>query len=124
MLIIFICALFLASHYPTDLLAADIILPEAGKPIYGSAKLKPIAIKGLKINPLKPFRFEFFLERGDQQLEKSAGLSKEAEQTVKYFLACLTLPEEDLWVNLSPYEKNRIVPDSVGKTDLGRTLLA
>ncbi|MDO8675766.1 MAG: hypothetical protein Q7K71_06610 [Candidatus Omnitrophota bacterium] len=43
---------------------------------------------------------------------------------IKYFLASLTIPEQDLWVNLSPYEKDRIVPQSFGQTEMGRDLLA
>ena len=29
-----------------------------------------------------------------------------------------------MWVNLSPYEKDRIVPQSFGQTEMGRDLLA
>ena len=29
-----------------------------------------------------------------------------------------------MWVNLSPYEKDRIVPDAFGQTEMGRDLLA
>jgi len=36
----------------------------------------------------------------------------------------LTIPEKDLWVNLSPYEKDRIIPQALGQTALGRDLLA
>ena len=43
---------------------------------------------------------------------------------IKYFLASLTIPEKDLWVNLSPYEKDRIIPPSFGLTEMGRDLLA
>ena len=43
---------------------------------------------------------------------------------IKYFLAALTIPEKDLWVNLSPYEKDRIIPHSFGLTEMGRDLLA
>jgi phosphotransferase system HPr-like phosphotransfer protein len=39
-------------------------------------------------------------------------------------MAGLTIPEGDLWVNLSPYEKSRMVPEALGQTDLGRDLLA
>src|SRR5208283_4730414 len=48
----------------------------------------------------------------------------EANKLIKYFLASLTIPEKDLWVNLSPYEKDRIVPQSFGRTEMGRDLLA
>ena len=34
-----------------------------------------------------------------------------------------SLPEEDLWVNLSPYEKDRIIPNEFGKTQMGKDLL-
>ena len=43
---------------------------------------------------------------------------------IKYFLASLTIPEKDLWVNLSPYEKDRIIPNSFGLTEMGWDLLA
>ena len=33
------------------------------------------------------------------------------------------MPEKDLWVNLSPYEKDRIIPQSFGLTEMGRDLL-
>ncbi|MBI4309024.1 MAG: hypothetical protein HY591_01700 [Candidatus Omnitrophica bacterium] len=43
---------------------------------------------------------------------------------IKYFLAALTIKEDDLWVNLSPYEKNRMISEEFGKTELGRDMLA
>ncbi|OGX18548.1 MAG: hypothetical protein A2Y04_03550 [Omnitrophica WOR_2 bacterium GWC2_45_7] len=43
---------------------------------------------------------------------------------VKYFMASLTVPEEEMWVNLSPYEEDRIVPQGFGDTEMGRDLLA
>ena len=54
----------------------------------------------------------------------TAEIKQQANQLVKYFLAGLTIPEGDLWVNLSPYEKDRMVPAALGQTDLGRDLLA
>ncbi len=42
---------------------------------------------------------------------------------IKYFLASLTIPEKDLWVNLSPDEKDRIIPTAFGLTEMGRDLL-
>ena len=43
---------------------------------------------------------------------------------IKYFLASLTVPEDEMWVNLSPYEKDRIIPLAFGTTEMGRDLLA
>ena len=51
-------------------------------------------------------------------------LKQESTKLIKYFLASLTIPEKDLWVNLSPYEKDRIIPQSFGLTEMGRDLLA
>ena len=56
--------------------------------------------------------------------QDTATIKDQANQLVKYFLAGLTIPEGDLWVNLSPFEKNRMVPAALGQTDLGRDLLA
>ena len=50
-----------------------------------------------------------FLDKGDSQLSNNA-LKKESSKLIKYFLASLTIPEKDLWGNLSPYEKVRIIP--------------
>src|SRR5262249_12636164 len=48
----------------------------------------------------------------------------ESQKLIKYFLAALAVKEEDLWVNLSPYEKDRITPDAVRQTQIGRDMLA
>ena len=42
---------------------------------------------------------------------------------IKYFLAAFNIPDQDQWVNLSPYEKGRIIKDDFGKTEMGRDLL-
>ena len=39
-------------------------------------------------------------------------------------MATLTVPEQEMWVNLSPYEKDRIVADGLGVTEMGRDMLA
>jgi len=49
---------------------------------------------------------------------------QEYKKLVKYFLASLTIPDEDQWVNLSPYEKGRIIQGNFGKTEMGRDLLS
>ena len=51
-------------------------------------------------------------------------MKKEGERLIKYFLASLAIPEKDLWVNLSPYEKDRTIPRALGQTEMGRDLLA
>jgi len=41
----------------------------------------------------------------------------------RYFLAALTIPDGRRWVNLSPYEKDRIIAQDFGKTEMGKDLL-
>ena len=43
---------------------------------------------------------------------------------VEYFLASLTIPDDEMWVNLSPYEKDWIISEGLGLTSMGRDLLA
>jgi len=46
-----------------------------------------------------------------------------SQTLLNYFLAALALPESEVWVNLSPYEQNRIIPDKLGRTQMGKELL-
>ena len=48
---------------------------------------------------------------------------QEVQRFVDYFLAGITLPQSELWVNLSPYEADRITPDALAITDLGQDML-
>jgi hypothetical protein len=85
----------------------------------------PVLIKGLKVNPTNPLAFDFILDTGDSNLSyDNPALKIESEKLIKYFFAAMTVPEKDLWVNLSPYEKDRMIDDSFGKTEMGRDLLA
>ncbi len=98
-------------------------LPVPGTMVGETAPFAPLALKGLIVNPQKPLEFQFIVDTSHGP-QDAASVKDQANQLVKYFLAGLTIPEGDLWVNLSPYEKNRMVPAALGQTDLGRDLLA
>ena len=98
-------------------------LPPAGAMITPSPEYHPILLKGLKVYPDKPFQFDFIVESGDSKQDIEA-IKNESTKLIKYFLAALTVPQDDLWVNLSPYEKERIIPEAFGQTEMGRDLLA
>jgi malate synthase len=98
-------------------------LPVPGAMVPMSPGFTPVLIKGIKIHPDNPLQFDFIVDRGDSDLQGEA-LETESKRLVKYFLASLTTPEKDMWVNLSPYEEGRIVPESFGITEMGRDLLA
>ncbi|MBI3315339.1 MAG: hypothetical protein HYZ86_05325 [Candidatus Omnitrophica bacterium] len=99
-------------------------MPKPGIRVSLSPAFNPPILKGLKVHPDNPFRFDFILDTGDAGARHAVPLREESTKLIKYFLASLTVPERDLWVNLSPYEKDRIVPESFGMTEMGRDLLA
>ena len=103
--------------------AQEFRLPAPGQMVALSPAFSPAVLKGIKLDPQNPFRFHFFVDRGDSPLSQEE-LKRESAKLIKYFLASLTIPEKDLWVNLSPYEKDHIVPQEFGQTEMGRDLLA
>ena len=98
------------------------LLPQPGQILALSASYRPAILRGITINPDNPFLFDFLLQRGDTRLQ-GAELKTESEKLIKYFLTALTVPEDQGWVNLSPYEKDKIIGDSLSATQMGRTML-
>ncbi len=99
-------------------------LPKRAVMMHLSSPVSVAMLKGIKVHSDNPFRFDFILDPGYSSVADAHNLRQESSRLIKYFLASLTTPEADLWVNLSPYEKNRIVPESFGQTEMGRDLLA
>ncbi len=108
---------------PTSYAQNVLNLPQLGSMVSMSPGFNPSIIRGITVHHDNPLRFDFIVDRGDNQLDGEA-LKEHGLRMVKYFLAALTVPENELWVNLSPYEKNRIIPDTLGRTEMGRDLLA
>lgn len=103
----------------------SLTLPAPGLMVATSPAYVPVLVKGLRVHPDNPILFDFILDTGDSGLAaNSPQLRAESEKLIKYFLASLTIPEDDLWVNLSPYEHNRIIPEALGETVMGRDMLA
>lgn len=103
--------------------AIGLALPEPGVMVGVTPAFVPPVLKGVKIYPDNPLMFDFLIDEGDQTLDDYER-REEYQRLVNYFMAALTTPEEDMWVNLSPLENNRIVPESFGRTEMGRDLLA
>ncbi|MDP8266038.1 MAG: hypothetical protein P9M07_03735 [Candidatus Aceula meridiana] len=98
-------------------------LPSPGVMVPLSPGFAPAILRGIKIYPNNPLKFDFILDSGDTGLTGKE-LKPESEKLIKYFLASLTIPENNLWVNLSPYEKDLIIPNNFGSTEMGRDMLA
>lgn len=113
---------FLSSCVPVD--AGELLLPPPSQIVMLSAAFNPPVLKGIKVYTDNPLRFDFILDKGDEETLTDDQVKSDSTRLIKYFLASLTIPEKDLWVNLSPYEKDRIVPEAFGQTEMGRDLLA
>lgn len=98
-------------------------LPLAGEMLSLSKPYAPPLLKGMHIDPSYPLQFEFIFDLGEEALSDEK-MHDEAQRMIHYFFAALTIPQQDLWVNLSPIEKDRIIPDRLIQTELGRDLLA
>ncbi|MFT5387825.1 MAG: hypothetical protein ACI9E5_000960, partial [Candidatus Omnitrophota bacterium] len=109
--------------YAKALPAIHLNLPVLGSMLNASPAYVPSMIKGVTVDPNNPFTLDFIVDTGHDQLQ-SQDLEKESLKLIRYFLASLTVPDQDLWVNLSPYEKERVIPKSFGVTEMGRDLLA
>jgi len=98
-------------------------LPEPGTMMNLSSSYVPLMLTGLTIHPENPLLMDFIVSTGNSGLDKTE-VKVQSDRLIKYFLACLTIPENNQWVNLSPYEKQRIIPDDLGQTVLGQDMLA
>ncbi len=98
-------------------------LPPPGTIVHTSLSLNPVMLQGIRIDPKNPLHLDFILDTGDTA-PNSQTIRAETLKLVRYFLASLTVPNDQLWVNLSPYEKNRIIPDGLALTEMGGELLA
>jgi len=98
-------------------------LPEAGAMVPLSAYNEPARMVGLELDPKNPFKLNFIIDQGPKPLSDEIR-KQEFQKLINYFLVSLTVPNNDMWVNLSPYEQNRIIPNDFSKTAMGRDLLA
>lgn len=97
-------------------------LPEVGTKVGPSRHAEPPTLLGLKLDKGDPFHIDFIFSKGDSALEGQA-FADEALKLIKYFLTALTLSEDHLWVNLSPYEEDRIISEEFSSTQMGRDFL-
>ena len=116
----FLCVDLLRSK---QTLAFELGLPEPTELLSLTKSYNPIILRGMQIHLKDPFKFDFIIDEGDSNLN-DAQLKEQTSKLIRYFLAAVTIPSEDLWVNLSPYENDRIIPEELSGTDLGHDMLA
>ena len=126
-----LCNLFVAVSFltsmcvlPSNANAQSVLnLPAPGMMVTMSSPYTPIIVSGITIYPENPLQFDFIIDAGDDNYQGEE-LREESKKLINYFLATLTVPEDEMWVNLSPYEKDRIIADGIGITEMGRDMLA
>lgn len=110
----------------TDLLrcqnseAAKLGLPEPNQLLKSSDDFSDPVLMGVRLNKDNPLNVDFIVDCADQ-----GNISEqESRKLINQFLVALTVPSTDYWVNLSPYESNRVIADSLAQTQLGQEMLA
>lgn len=124
LIICFIICLGINANYLIKASTLDTINPSEISLKYlfnKNSDFQPPLLKGLKAYPNNPLKFDFIIDNGSNKGTKKS--LKNYNNLIKYFFCSLTINNRDLWVNLSPYEKNRIMPDNLAKTQMGRDLL-
>ncbi len=118
---LFVAMSFLSSAImPGFVRAQDLILPSPTQFVNLSTAYSFPVLKGMKFDPSDPLKMQFIIDTADQGKVSQ----EEASQLIKYFLAGLTIPETDLWVNMSPYEHDNMITTALSETDLGKDLLS
>ncbi|MBZ0166411.1 MAG: hypothetical protein K8I00_06345, partial [Candidatus Omnitrophica bacterium] len=108
---------------PQAAYAQSAFLPQPGTLVHISPGFTPPIITGIQLSPSDPLHINFLIDIGDNAGDGSE-LSTESQKLINYFFAALTVPENEMWVNLSPYEKNKIIADPLSHTAMGRDMLA
>lgn len=117
--------------FATVLLCADLLridtsiaavenLPVPGTMVTLSKSYVPPLLEAISFDKENPQDLTFYIDPNDAQISSQ----EDNQRLVEYFLTALTVPQEHLWVNLSPYESQRVVEDDFVATQMGRDLLA
>ncbi len=119
----FVCLAFIVTGVVPAAMAQQLVLPPPGQVLALSPVSAPCLLRGMRVDAKDPLRMDFLFDQGRASLSAQE-FNDESLRLIKYFLVSLTIPNKDLWVNLSPYESQRIVQEDLGRTAMGRDLLA
>ncbi len=126
-IIIFVLLLIfsLSTTLPLAIAQELLTLPSPGTMVELTPQFTPILLRGMQVDLENPFRFNFIVDTGDTNVSTAnIDFRNESKRLISYFLTALTVPEKDLWVNLSPYEKERIISPNLGQTQMGNDMLS
>jgi len=81
----------------------------------------PPRLKGVSVSRHNPTNFRYIVDNGENIAD---GTVEDYSRFVDYFKAAVVLKEERFWVNLSAYESDRMIPEALAGTQMGRDMLA
>lgn len=99
-------------------------LPSGVHPFQGSVSAPSFELEGIRFSRNAPYHVEAMFTQANPGTAQRFSLRQEASRQMRYFLAALAVPEDDLWVNLSPWEPERTIAPVLGMTELGQDMLA
>ena len=88
-----------------------------------SREWNAVQLTGITVAADHPLELNYIVEKATTELT-TAEFVREQKKVLEHFLAAATVESDDLWVNLSAYESNRMIPPVLAGTRLGRDLLA
>ncbi len=88
---------FATSLYIPAAHSAELTLPQPGTMVPMSVKSEPAMMVGMQVDPKDPFKLNFIMDKGEKTLSKE-DQTQEFSKVIKYFLASLTVPNNDMWV--------------------------
>ncbi|MFA5100293.1 MAG: HEAT repeat domain-containing protein, partial [Candidatus Omnitrophota bacterium] len=86
-------------------------------------KFRPVHLRSVDFGR-SPGSLNVLLDKGDVKGSKQPAIEQAARDLMTYFFIGVQLPDSSFWVNLRPDSPDRIIDDSLAKTDIGRIMLA
>jgi len=87
----------------------------------------PFSIKGLSFSPFQNGEYNcldfLFQNESQASFRENSVVPPELKQELDYFFTGLSLPDDCFWVNLHPYQPERIIDPKLACTDMGKILL-
>ena len=111
--------LLLSQTFKQKTRASSLGLPEPQVMLSEGRVFEDALLRGIAVDPKNPFNLRLYIDSGN----KTKVSNDDVNLLVNYFLTALAVLDNDMWVNLSPYEGDRILPDTMAQTKLGMELL-
>jgi hypothetical protein len=87
-----------------------------------SKPYRPPSIIAIYSNPDQPTKFGWTIGHGSEVVPADEAPQME-HRLIEYFSTAVAFKDADFWVNLSPFEPHRILPDGLRNTRLGRDFI-